>query len=666
MIAAAGTLALGLALAVAVYGIVASVVGTRRGSLVLIEAGRISAYSLLALVAAANALIEIAIISNDFSIAYVADNSSRTTPLFFKVLSLWSADEGSLLLWNLVLAGFIAAVAYRFRTRRHEGLPWVMAVLFAVAAFYLVLVLGPTRPFATLASRPVDGNGPLPLLQNNPLMAAHPPLLYLGFIGFTVPFAFALAALLTGSLSDEWIRLTRRWSLLAWVCLTAGLVVGGLWSYRVLGWGGYWAWDPVENVALLPWLTATAFLHSVIIQERRGMLKLWNLSLIVGTFALTTLGTFLTRGSILDSVHAFAQSAVGPLYLAFLAVVMIVGFGLIALRSEALATEGRIDAALSRESAFVGNNLVLLAFTFVVLLGTVFPLLEEAVTGNQVSVGAPYFRSMSIPLAMLLLLLAGAGPLISWRVTAWRDLARRVRRPAIAAVLTLAVLAVAGADNLAASLALSLAAFVAVANADELLRGLLAYRRAHGGGRLAAARAAVARNRRLYGGLVAHLGLAIVAVGITVSSSFAHQQDVLLGRGQVASFEGMEFRYAGTRELKQPQRTVVVATLEVRKDGTRTAALTPSLNLYPGASEPIGTPSVLVGPIRDLYASFTSFEQGGATARFRLYAIPGVLWVWVGGAVLALGGIVAAWPTRRRPPAVAQAVSTREEVVAVG
>ena len=284
----------------------------------MLESARTTAYSVLALVLVANAAMLVALLTNDFSVRYVASNSSVATPTFFKVLALWSADEGSLLLWNLVLGGYLAAVAFRFRARRPETFGWALAAMYGVVAFYLLLVLGPTTPFATLASVPADGNGPLPLLQNHPLMAAHPPFLYLGFIGFTVPFAFAIAGLITGRVSDDWIRITRRWTLAAWTFLAVGLTLGALWSYGVLGWGGYWAWDPVENVALLPWLTATAFLHSVMVQERRGMLKVWNLALVIGTFSLTVLGTFLTRGSILSSVHTFAQSIVGPMYLAFL------------------------------------------------------------------------------------------------------------------------------------------------------------------------------------------------------------------------------------------------------------------------------------------------------------------------------------------------------------
>ena len=346
MPALVGTLSLALALALAVYGATAAIVGARTGRPRVVESARTAAYSLFALVVVANLAMLAALLANDFSLRYVASNSSRATPTFFKMLALWSADEGSLLLWNLVLGGYLAAVAFRFRRRRPETFPWALAVMFGISAFYLVLVLGPTTPFATLATAPPDGRGPLPLLQNHPLMAAHPPFLYLGFIGFTVPFAFAIAALITGRVSDAWMRITRRWTISAWIFLTIGLMLGALWSYSVLGWGGYWAWDPVENVALLPWLMGTAFLHSVMVQERRGMLKVWNLSLIVGTFALTVLGTFLTRGSILASVHAFAESIVGPLYLAFLTLVLLGGFGLIAWRRESLRAEATFDTPL--------------------------------------------------------------------------------------------------------------------------------------------------------------------------------------------------------------------------------------------------------------------------------------------------------------------------------
>src|SRR5438132_9771282 len=454
-----GTFALALALALSVYGLVASVWGARRGRPLFVESARTTAYAVLGAVAAANGAMIAALLANDFSIRYVAENSSRETPTFFKVLSLWSADDGSLLLWNLILAIFIAAVAYRTPRRRPETLPYALATLFGVQVFYLALVSGPSRPFASLAVAPSDGTGPLPLLQNHPLMAVHPPFLYLGFIGMTVPFAFAIAALVSGNLSDEWIRITRRWALAAWCFLTIGLLLGALWSYGVLGWGGYWAWDPVENVALLPWLVTTAFLHSVVIQERRGMLKVWNLSLVVGAFALTTFGTFLTRGSILESVHTFARTAVGPMYLVFLVLVLGGGFGLIAARAWRLRSEGRLDAVLSRESAFLGNNLALLAVTFIVLIGTVFPLVVNAISNRKVTVGGPYFRSTTAPVLILLLFLMGVGPVLSWRRSSPEQAARRLAIPAVAGAGVIVGLAAAGVRDLAAIAAFALAAF---------------------------------------------------------------------------------------------------------------------------------------------------------------------------------------------------------------
>ena len=659
-----GSFALALGLALALYGVVASVVGARKNRPVLVESARTGAFSLFAVVAAANGAMLAAILANDFSLTYVANNSSRATPTFFKVLSLWSADEGSLLLWNLVLAGFIAAVAFRFRTRRPETFPWAMAVMYGVSVFYLLIVLVAANPFTTLDAVPIDGRGPLPLLQNHPLMAAHPPMLYLGFIGFTVPFAFAVSALITGRLSDEWIRVTRRWTLTAWIFLSVGLVLGALWSYGVLGWGGYWAWDPVENVALLPWLVATAFLHSVMIEERRGMLKVWNLSLIVGAFALTTFGTFLTRGSILSSVHAFAQSLVGPLYLGFLVLVLAGGFGLIAVRSWRLRSVGRLESPLSREAAFLGNNLALLALTFVVLLGTIFPLLVEAVTNRQSSVGGPYFNQTTVPLLLLLLFLMGVGPLLPWRRASSEQLRRRLTIPAMAGAATILALAVTGTRNLAAVAAFGLAAFVFASNAREIARGIRAYARAVGVHGLPAVFGAVAHNRRLYGGLVVHLGVVVAAVGITASSAFARQSEVTLPRGGGVEFAGYELQYRGQRALRQPQRTVIVAHVAVSRAGRSVGRLTPSLNLYPGASEPIGTPSIKYGVLRDLYASVTAFDQGGRDATFRFFLNPGVMWLWVGGAIIAFGGILAAWPGRRRPAPLEPPVRAPELAVA--
>jgi cytochrome c-type biogenesis protein CcmF len=656
-----GTFALLVSLALAVYGLVASVVGARRGRPLLIESARTTAFSLFAIVAAANAAMLAAILSNDFAVSYVAQNSSRETPTFFKILALWSNDEGSLLLWNLILAGFIAAVAFRFRKGRPAMVPWALAVLYGVQVFYLVLVMGPTRPFARLSVAPPDGQGPLPLLQNHPLMAIHPPMLYLGFIGTTVPFAFAIASLLAGTSSDAWVRITRRWALAAWIFLTVGLFLGGLWSYGVLGWGGYWAWDPVENVALLPWLVTTAFLHSVMLQERRGMLRVWNVSLCVGAFALATFGTFLTRGSILASVHAFAKSAVGPMYLGFLLLVLAGGFGLIAWRSWRLASEGRFDAVLSREAAFLGNNLLLLVITLIVLTGTIYPLFVEALTNQQVTVGGPYFDRTVTPVFLLLLFLVGVGPLLPWRRGSAERLRRRAAMPAIVGAVVVVALAVAGIRHVVALLAYGLAAFVIASNLELIVASVLAFRRATGRRGPSSVVASMGRNRRATGGYTAHVGLAILAIAITTSATFGLQTEVTLARGQRVAFAGAVLRYDGATTVQQAQRRVFVAHVTVLRDGRPAGVLHPSLNVYPAQpTEPIGTPSIHYGVLKDLYSSVLGFDGSKATLRFFLN--PGVMWLWIGAGIMALGGLLAAWPARRRradlPPADAADVQS--------
>jgi cytochrome c-type biogenesis protein CcmF len=640
-----GTVALALALGLSVYGAVAAVLGARRRRAILVESARTVSYSLLAMVLAANAAMLVALLSDDFSIRYVAENSSRATPTFFKVLALWSADQGSLLLWNLVLAGFVAAVAFRFRGDRPAELPWALAVLHGVAAFYLALVVGPASPFELVAAVPPDGRGPLPLLQNHPLMAAHPPALYLGFIGFTVPFAFAIGAMLAGRPSGTWLRVTRRWILVAWVFLTVGLVLGALWSYGVLGWGGYWAWDPVENVALLPWLTATAFLHSSMLEERRGLARTWNLALVVATFALVTMGTFLTRGSILASVHAFADSLVGPLYLGFLVVILLGGFGLVAARAVRGDPAARLDSAISREGAFVANNFVLVGLTLVVLLGTILPLAIEALSGQRATVGEPYFIRTTAPLLLLLLLFVGVGTVLQWGRAAPGTIPRRLAVPALAGSVVMLAAVVLGARGVPEVLAFGLAGFVAAANLGEIRRRLRG-------------RASPGRPGRL-GGFVAHLGIALVAAGV-VASSFGTEAEVTLGPDEPAVFRGDVVRLDEVRRRTEPHRRVIVADVSVTRDGEPRGTMTPSLNLYPGASEPIGTPAIRWSAVSDLYASLVAVE--GDRATLRLYRNPGVSWLWIGGALVAAGGAMA---VSRRPVHVrrsARAVVRREPV----
>jgi cytochrome c-type biogenesis protein CcmF len=432
----------------------------------------------------------------------------------------------------------------------------------------------------------------------------------------------------------------RRWTLAVWCFLTVGLALGALWSYSVLGWGGYWAWDPVENVALLPWLVSTAFLHSVMLQQRRGMAALWNIMLVIGAFALMTFGTFLTRGSVLTSIHAFTESAVGPAYLAFLVLVLLGGFGLVAWRLPTLRSPARLDSLVSREAAIVGNNVLLLAATAIILLGTVFPLVAEAVSGQQLSVGKPYFEEAVGPVFLLLLLLVGTAPALSWRGGGSAATARavtRLRTPVLLATLVVAVSALTGTRHLEAAVGFGLATLVLATNGQEIVTGVRFSARRSG-------LASVWRSSRRYGGLLVHVGLAVLAIGIIASSGFGQQREITLGQGHSTSFAGYVMRYEGLSTDRQPQRTVLTTRLVLTDgSGKRVGVLDPRLNLYPAASEPIGSPSIDRGVVWDLYASVIGLQHNGRSATFRLYHNPGVNGLWLGALLMVLGGLVAGW-----------------------
>ncbi|HEX6047690.1 MAG TPA: cytochrome c biogenesis protein CcsA, partial [Gemmatimonadaceae bacterium] len=410
MIGVIGSSALLVALFVALTGATLAVVGVRRRRPSFVRAGYAAAYTTFGLLALATLVMVVALVTHDFSVSYVAQVGSRSTPPVITLISLWSALEGSILFWGFVLTLFTAMVVWSRRRETSDTVAYATAVMLFVTSFFLILLIGPADPFGVVSPVPADGPGPNPLLQNHILMAVHPPLLYLGYVGFTVPFAFAIGAMLAGELdTEDWIRSTRKWTIASWMFLTAAIIAGMWWSYEVLGWGGYWAWDPVENASFMPWLTATAFMHSVMIQERRNMLKLWNLNLVVGTFVLTILGTFLTRSGVLSSVHAFTQGSIGYYFLAFIALVLVATMALVAGNGGELRARGQLDSAVSRESAFLVNNLLLTAFMFTVLLGTLFPLVAEAVRGVKVSVGSPFFNKMTLPLAVMLVFLMGVG-----------------------------------------------------------------------------------------------------------------------------------------------------------------------------------------------------------------------------------------------------------------
>jgi len=580
--------------------------------------------------------MERALITRDFTVQYVADNGSTKTPALYNFATLWGALEGSIILWALILGGYLVAVVLKFRKRLADPLVgWAVFTMLIVCIFFFWMLVGPANPFKSF-SPPAgfDGPGPNPLLQNHPLMAFHPPMLYLGYVGFTVPFAFAIAALVTGRVGEGWLLATRRWTLIAWGFLTAGIILGSWWSYEVLGWGGYWAWDPVENASFMPWLTGTAYLHSVLVQERRGMLRVWNISLLCATFALTILGTFITRSGVLESVHAFTTSGIGVALISFFALIVLTTVVLIGWRGDRLRSPGRIDSPLSREGAFLANNVLFAAFAFVILLGTLFPLIVEAINDDRVSVGVPYFNRMTMPIGMTLLFLMAIAPVLPWRKASGELLRHRLIWPAWIGVGAMVLAVFIGARGIAPVLAFGLGGFAAGSAGRQLV---LATRRQGWRGLVG----------RANGGMIVHLGVVIIAVAFAASSSYVRQAEFTLTPGQSAQFAGHTLLYEG-QNVKQEAAKIVDQVL-IRIDGTGPWA--PSLNKFANGNQTIGTPSVRSTFTDDVALSVIDIKDGeNGSVTIRVTVQPLIIWLWIGGAVMALGTLLAVFPGRRRNP----------------
>ena len=581
------------------------------------------------------AVMEYAMITRDFSLAYVQKVGSTATPPLYNFAAVWSALEGSLLMWVLVLAGYVVAVYHWLRRRREDALGnWAMAVMFIVSMFFFLLSFGPANPFAAGAPGVTDGPGPNPLLQNHILVMFHPPMLYMGYVGFTVPFAFAIGALITGRVGEGWLLATRRWTLISWGLLTFGIVLGSWWSYEVLGWGGVWAWDPVENASLLPWLTGTAYIHSVLVQERRGMLRVWNLSLLVATFSLTILGTFLTRSGILNSVHAFSESDIGPWLITFFGIIVVVSIGLIGWRGDRLHAPGSIDSPLSREGAFLANNVLFSVFAFVVLLGTVFPLVVEAVQSRTIVVGEPFFDRLSIPIGLATLTIMAIAPVLPWRKASLETLSQRLFWPAWCGVAALAVSVLVGATGLVPLVTFGLSGFAA---GSALRQVVLATRRQGLRGFLG----------RTNGGMIVHLGVILIAVGLAASNSYTRSQELTLVAGRPASFAGHTFELIDITE-ETTDRWVSVRA-QVSLDGGQ--AYAPAITKYTKVGMNVGTPSVRTGLTKDIYLTLEPpVRQDSGTAKIKVFIKPMILWLWVGGFMMGLGTLLALFPGRRRRP----------------
>jgi cytochrome c-type biogenesis protein CcmF len=652
-----GKLALAIALILAVYSIVANIYGVRRDAPDFVVSARHALWSMCAMVTIAVVALWTGLLRSDFSLEYVAAYSSTTLPTIYKITSLWGGQQGSLLFWTWLLSIFTSIAAFQNRRRNPEIAPYALAVMAAVAIFFLGMLNFVTRPFDLLATIPAEGSDLNPLLQNY-WMAIHPPSLYTGYVSATVPFAFGAAALITGKLDDAWIRTTRRWAIFSWFFLTLGNMFGARWAYEVLGWGGYWAWDPVENAAFMPWLVMTAYLHSVMIQERKDMLKIWNLSLIGLAFGLTLFGTFITRSGVISSVHSFTQSGLGPYFLTFLIVVTLAYSALLIFRSNQLSSPADFESYLSREAAFLFNNLFLVGIAFAVFWGTIFPVLSEAVRGVKITVGPPFFNRVNGPLALGLVFLMGVGPLIAWRRTTADNLLRSFAAPVILGVSTGVVAAALGLREWYVLTALSLAAFAMGTIIVEFRRGMNARRHLVSEPRVRALVNLVAKNNRRYGGYVIHVGVVVAFVGIIGSSFFRTDVKKSVHTGQSFTIGSFTLRFLGLSQIETPHLESATARVEVlRADGREVTVMEPAKLFYKRAQQPATKVAIRSTPIADLYVVLAGIDDTGETATFEVFLTPLVFWLWAGGLLMVLGTVIVMWPNVRERAAIAAALS---------
>src|SRR5271170_5771366 len=652
-----GQLALALALVLAVYAVAANVLGAIYGIASLLASGRHAVWAMCAMVAIAAGALWSSLLHSDFSLEYVASYSSSTLPTFYKITSLWGGQQGSLLLWTLLLSVFTSIAAFQNRNRNQEITPYALAVLAGVAIFFLGMLNFVTRPFDMLATIPPEGQDLNPLLQNY-WMAIHPPSLYTGYVSASVPFAFGAGALIAGKLDDAWIRTTRRWAIFSWFFLTLGNLFGARWAYEVLGWGGYWAWDPVENAAFMPWLVMTAYLHSVMIQERKDMLKVWNLSLIGLAFGLTLFGTFITRSGVISSVHSFTQSGLGPYFLSFLIVVTLAYSALLIFRSKQLRSPAEFESYLSREAAFLFNNLMLVGIAFAVFWGTIFPVLSEAVRGVKITVGPPFFNRVNGPLALGLVFLMGIGPLIAWRRTTAGNLARSFAAPVVIGVATGIVVAAEGIRQWYVLTAFSLAAFVIGTVLVEFRRGVSARRHMVAEPRVRALVNLVAKNNRRYGGYIIHVGVIVAFVGIVGSSFFRTEVKKSVHAGESFKIGSYTLRFQGLDEKDTPHLASATALVEVlRDDGREITLMEPAKLFFKRPQQPATKVAIHSTPVADLYVVLAGIDDGGQTATFEVFLTPLVFWLWAGGVLMVLGTVVVMWPNVRERTAIASALS---------
>ena len=650
-----GSFALLLALVAAVYAVVAGIAGIITRRTLLTKSARNAGMAVGVLVTLAVGALEYFFFTNNFSMAYVAEHSNRALPPFYKFAALWAGQEGSLLFWSWLLSIYAFLVLFVNRNKHPELMPYVGVVLAGVQTFFLTLNNFVASPFSVMAggdaagvmhvAKLAEGHGLNPLLQY-PEMVIHPPMLYLGYTGFTVPFAFALAALLGRYPGEKWIHITRRWTMIAWCFQSVGILLGAHWAYAVLGWGGYWAWDPVENASLLPWITGTAFLHSVMMQEKRGMLKVWNIWLVFTTFMLCILGTLLTRSGVVSSVHAFAQSSIGDWFVGFLALTFIVCFWAYWKNRDYLRSDNQLDSLVSRESSFLFNNLILLAACFAVLWGTLFPVLSEWVSGSKISVGPPFFNKVNIPIALFLLLLTGIGPLLAWRKTSFDALRRNFAWPLGGGVLAGIIAFVFGFRDIYSVICLILGVFVTLTIFSEFFRGARVIAARDGTNLISAVGELTMRNTRRYGGYVVHFGMVLIFIGIA-GVPFNRDIQSELSPGQSLKIGPYTILCQNFDQLANGNYESERATLEVFRNGKSEMMLYPERRFFLASQVTETMVAIQTSPLRDLYVVYAGRSPESNKPVIHAYLNPLVKWIWFGGLVVVLGTGLALFPNRR-------------------
>ena len=647
-----GTLTLLLAFVVATYGGVASVVGAKRGNQRLIASGRGASYLLAAVLGLASVALLYAFVSQDYTIKYVQHYSDASSPLFYRITAYWGGLDGSILWWVFLLSVFGAIAIHTNRHKHKEILPYTIATIMVVACFFLFLILYHKNPFSTyMGDAPTTGNGLNPLLQNA-YMITHPPSLYVGFVGMTIPFAFAMGSLISGHLDDAWIMTVRKWTIIAWFFLAMGLTLGMLWAYEELGWGGFWGWDPVENAGALPWFTATAFLHSIMIQERRGMMKIWNFTLVILTFLLTIFGTFMTRSGIVQSVHAFGQDTkLAWIFVGFMGFAIVVTFGLLIWRLPQLRSRGQLDSLLSREGAFLLNNWILVFTAFFVLFATMYPTLSEAIRGERLTVGIPFFNKWMVPIGLTLLLLTGIGPLIAWRKASAGHLKYQFTWPTVSAAVTLVgCLALGITSSIAAIICFCFCAFTGGTIVQEFVRGVRIRRKNTGSDIFSAFLGMLLRGRRRYGGYIVHVGIVLMFIGFG-GQAYKKEKQVEMKPGQEIQFAGYSLKMLKLRHDEDRQKEMVTAEVLVSVRGKEIDRLQPAMWYYTNKNSDRTTEvAIRRSPAEDLYITLGNYDLSQGVANLELKLNPLVDWIWLGFMMLAWGTGVCLLPERVLAP----------------